>query len=113
MKKLLLLICAGTGALMAQTPTILGVYNATLESEGIPNTTICPGGIATIYGTGFGSGSTTSVVVLVGGQRSDVLAVAPTQVNVQLPSTIPPGLALPLYLTQGNATSAKVTVAVQ
>ena len=109
MKKLLLLICAGTGALMAQTPTILGVYNATLESEGIPNTTICPGGIATIYGTGFGSGSTTSVVVLVGGQRSDVLAVAPTQVNVQLPFNASVG-ATSVVITTGGGTSAPFNV---
>ena len=109
LKKLLLLICAGTGALMAQTPTILGVYNATLESEGIPNTTICPGGIATIYGTGFGSGSTTSVVVLVGGQRSDVLAVAPTQVNVQLPFNAPVG-ATSVVITTGGGTSAPFNV---
>ena len=27
------------------------------------------------------------------------------QVNVQLPLTLPPGLALPLYLKQGGATS--------
>jgi uncharacterized protein (TIGR03437 family) len=35
------------------------------------------------------------------------------QVNVQLPSSMPPGLSLPLYLKQGTATSNTVSVAIQ
>jgi len=35
------------------------------------------------------------------------------QANVILPSALPPGLALPLFLKQGFAVSNAVTVAVQ
>jgi uncharacterized protein (TIGR03437 family) len=109
LKKLFLLLCASASALLAQAPTILGVFNATLEAEGIANTSICPGGLATIYGSGFGSGSTTSVVVLVGGQRSYVVAVGPTQVNVQLPFNAPVG-ATTVVITTGGGTSAPFDV---
>ena len=35
------------------------------------------------------------------------------QANVLLPATMPPGLALPLYLKQGSVVSNTVTVAIQ
>jgi uncharacterized protein (TIGR03437 family) len=35
------------------------------------------------------------------------------QVKVQLPESLPPGLTLPLYLSQGGVTSNTVTVAIQ
>ena len=52
---------------------------------------------------------TTSVVVLVGGQRSYVVAVGPTQVNVQLPFNAPVG-ATSVVITTGGGTSAPFNV---
>jgi len=66
MKKLLLLIFASAAGLLAQAPTIGGVVNAELPTS----SALCPGLAVSIYGTGFGSGSTSSVVVLVGGQKA-------------------------------------------
>jgi uncharacterized protein (TIGR03437 family) len=109
MKKLVLLVCLSAAGLMAQAPAILGVFNAPLEAEGIVNTSLCPGALATIYGSGFGSGAPTSVVVLVGGQRAFVIAVAPTQVNVQLPFNAPVG-ATTVVITTGGGTSAPFDV---
>jgi uncharacterized protein (TIGR03437 family) len=86
------------------------------------------GAVIVIYGTGFGavgsSGGVSPVraplsVVIGGSTLAPLFAgLAPGvvglyQVNVALPSSMPPGLALPLYLKQGNASSAPVTVAVQ
>jgi uncharacterized protein (TIGR03437 family) len=86
------------------------------------------GAIIVIYGTGFGavgsagglSPAKAPVSVVVGGSTLTPAFAGLTpgtvglyQVNVALPATTPPGLALPLYLKQGNASSAPVTVAVQ
>src|SRR5271163_1293947 len=87
MKKLFLLFCASAGALLAQAPTITSVVNSEIPTSGV----LCPGLLSSIYGTGFGSGSTSTVVVLVGGQKAYVVAVTPTQVNVQLPFNAPLG----------------------
>ncbi len=105
MRKLFLLSCISAGALMAQAPTIAGVYNATLETS----TSLCPGALASIFGTGFGSGSLSSVVVLVGGQKGFVVAVSPTQVNVQIPFNAPVG-ATTAVITTGGGTSAPFNV---
>jgi uncharacterized protein (TIGR03437 family) len=107
MKKLFLLFCAGAGALLAQAPTIASVVNSEIETSSV----LCPGLLASIYGTGFGSGSTSSVVVLVGGQKGYVAAVSPTQVNVQLPFNAPLG-ATTVVVTTGGGTSAPFNVTI-
>ncbi len=86
------------------------------------------GSIIVIYGTGFGavgsSGGLSPVkmpvsVVLGGIQLIPAFAgltpgaLGLYQVNVTVPPTLPPGLLLPLYLKQGAAVGAPVSVAVQ
>ncbi len=83
------------------------------------------GGVIVIYATGFGATSSTGaaatpVTVVVGGASltAAYAGVSPGtpglyQVNVMLPATMPPGLALPLYLKQGSVVSNTVTVAVE
>jgi uncharacterized protein (TIGR03437 family) len=86
------------------------------------------GAVIVIYGTGFGAVSPAgglspvkaAVSVVIGGTMLTPAfagltpgAVGLYQVNLALSSTLPPGLALPLYLKQGSASSAAVTVAVQ
>jgi uncharacterized protein (TIGR03437 family) len=83
------------------------------------------GGVVVIYATGFGAtaasgAATTPVSVVIGGATFSAAyaGVSPGtpglyQVNVALPATMPPGLALPLYLKQGGAMSNTVTVAVE
>jgi uncharacterized protein (TIGR03437 family) len=81
-----------------------------------------------IYGTGFGatvasgalSVARTPVTAVIGGTEIATAFAGPTpgavglyQANVILPSALPPGLALPLFLKQGSAVSNLVTVAVQ
>ena len=106
MKKLLLLICASAAALLAQAPTVLSVINSESPTQ---NTLLCPGLLASIYGTGFGSGAVSSVVVLVGGKNAYVIAVTPTQVNVQLPFDAPVG-ATTVVVTTGAGTSAPLNI---
>ncbi len=105
MKKLLLLFCAGASALLGQAPTITGVVNTTAPTSGA----LCPGILASIYGTGFGSGSTSSVTVLVGGQRGFVVFVSPGQVNVEIPFNAPVG-ATTVVVTTGGGSSAPFNV---
>jgi len=107
MKKLLLLIFAGAAGLLAQAPTIGAVVNSELST----GSTLCPGLLVSIYGTGFGSGATSTVVVLVGGQKGFVVAVAPTQVNVQLPFNAPIG-ATTVVVTTGGGSSAPFNVTI-
>lgn len=86
------------------------------------------GAFIVIYGTGFGAvGSSgglnpvaTPLSVVIGGTSLTPAFAGLTpgalglyQANVALPAVIPPGLALPLYLKEGNASSAAVMVAVQ
>ncbi len=67
MKKLVLLVLAGSGALLAQAPTIALAVNSSIETS----TVLCPGLLATIYGTGFGTGAPSTVTLRVGGQKRD------------------------------------------
>jgi hypothetical protein len=89
MKKLILLICAGAGALMAQAPTIASVVNASINSS----TVLAPGILATIYGSGFGSGNASSVTVTVGGQAAYVIGLTQVKSTCNCPSMF--RLALP------------------
>jgi uncharacterized protein (TIGR03437 family) len=78
-----------------------------------------------VYATGFGAVSsagaaTTPLSVVIGGLTIPATYAGASsggtgldQANVLLPATMPPGLALPLYLKQGNVVSNTVTVAIQ
>jgi len=86
------------------------------------------GSAIVIYGTGFGAVSTSGgfsravdpVTAVIGGVEIPASFAGLTpgvpglyQANIVLPSTLPPGLSLPLYLKQGGEVSNTVTVAVQ
>jgi len=78
-----------------------------------------------IYATGFGAVSAaataaTPLSVVIGGLTIPAAYAGTSsggtglnQANVLLPATMPPGLALPLYLIQGGVVSNTVTVAIQ
>jgi uncharacterized protein (TIGR03437 family) len=125
---------AASAAISAVAPeifTLSSIQAAVVNQDNTLNTPSNPasrGAFIVIYGTGFGavgaagglSPVKTPLSVVVGGTSITPAFAGLTpgsvglyQVNVALPSTIPPGLALPLYLKQGNTTSAAVTVAVQ
>jgi uncharacterized protein (TIGR03437 family) len=94
MKKLLLLSCFGACGLLAQVPpapTIASVVNNYITA----NSVLCPGLLATVYGSNFGSksgtGNPNSVTVTVGGEPAFVVGGTPTQINVQLPFDISTG----------------------
>jgi uncharacterized protein (TIGR03437 family) len=107
MTKLVLMVFAGAAGLLAQAPTVMGVVNVQVQTS----TVLCPGLLASIYGTGFGSGATSSVVVLVGGKNALVEAVTPQQINVQLPFDVPIG-ATTVVVTTGGGTSAPFNVTI-
>ena len=113
-EKLLLLVLAGGSLLVAQTPTITGVLN-TESPTPTQNAPLCPGILATIYGTGFGS-SASAVTVLVGTENAYILAgtgqVTPTQINVQLPYDVPTGSAN-VVVTVAGASSAPFSITLQ
>jgi uncharacterized protein (TIGR03437 family) len=86
------------------------------------------GSLIVIYGTGFGavvpagalSPAKTPIVVYLGGNQLTPVfagltpgAIGLYQVNVAVPSSLPPGLSLPVYLKQGTAASVVAPVAVQ
>lgn len=98
MKKLLLMICALAGTMCAQSVTITAVVNTESPTS---STVLCPGILATIYGTGFGS-STSAVSVLVGTTKAYVYYVGPTQINMQIPFNAPVGpVTVTVALTSG------------
>ena len=125
---------SASAAISAVAPEIFSLSStqaAIVNQDNTLNTPSNPasrGSYLVIYGTGFGAtGSSgalspvrTALSVVIGGAALVPAfagltpgSVGLDQVNLQLPSTIPPGLALPLYLKQGNATGAAVTVAIQ
>ena len=111
---------------------VSGVQPAVTNQDNSLNTSTNPalrGNWIVIYATGLGivSGTgalqqvTTPVSVMIGGAAitpaySGISPGSPNgvyQVNVQLPSAMPPGLALPIYLQQGAAVSNTVMLAVE
>jgi uncharacterized protein (TIGR03437 family) len=101
---------------------------AITNSDNSLNSTSNPakrGGVIVIYATGFGAtassgAATTPVTAVVGGAELSAAyaGISPGtpglyQVNVALPATMAPGLALPVYLKQGSAVSNTVAVAVE
>jgi len=121
-------------AISAVAPEIFAISSTQAAITNQDNTLNTPsnpafrGATIVIYSTGFGavgsSGGLSPVktpltVVIAGTQLTPAFAgltpgaIGLYQANVALPSTIPPGLALPLYIKQGTAISTAVTVAVQ
>lgn len=92
MKKLLLLTFTATVSLMAQTPTITAVLNTAEVPAGIQDTRLCPGIVATVFGTNFGS-TASGVSITVGGVAGVAISgqVTAMQMNVQIPFNAPVG----------------------
>ena len=73
------------------------------------NSQIAPGGLVSIFGTGFSSAST----VQVNGETAKVLAAFPFQINAQIPSDIAPGSAtVAIASAQQNITLNPVAPAI-
>ncbi len=87
----------------AQAPTVASVLNAYDNS-----TNICPGVLAEIYGTNFGS-STSGVSITVGGKPGFVLTVTPNQMAAQIPFEAATG-ATTITVTVAGATSAPLAI---
>jgi IPT/TIG domain-containing protein len=87
-------------AATATGPTVIDVLNGASFSR-----QLCPGVLASIFGSNFGSGPVSSVTVNVGSRPAFVTSVTPTQINVQIPFEVSPG-ATTLTVTAGGATSA-------
>lgn len=112
MKKLFFLLVAGTVCVLADAPTVTAVLNTENETT---SAALCPGILATIYGTGFGT-SASGVTVSVGGESAYVLSgmneVTPNQMNVQLPYDVPAGSAS-VVVTVGGVASAPFSITLQ
>jgi uncharacterized protein (TIGR03437 family) len=109
--RLSLLIGIGAGALLADAPTVVAVYDAAQAAVGVRDTKLCPGGLAAIFGTGFGSGAASTVTVVVGGKNAYVFAPTPTAFNIQLPFDAPIGPTT-ITVTTGGGTSAPFNVTI-
>ena len=98
------------------------------NSVNSPSNPAARGSTIVIYCTGLGTVSPSGslnvanapVTVVISGMAISATFAGLTpgatglyQVNVVVPATLPPGLALPLYLVQSNAVSNTVTVAIQ
>ena len=117
-------IASNAPAIFSLSSTQAAITNAD-NTLNTPSNPVMRGGVIVIYATGFGATSSagaaaTPITVSIGGTAysaayAGVSPGAPGlyQVNVQLPAAMPPGLALPLFLKQGTATSNTVTVAVE
>jgi uncharacterized protein (TIGR03437 family) len=75
----------GSLAIGPQMMVITAVVNSAGFGSGLS-----PGGLFTIFGTGFTAGQMASSVT-VGGQPAQVLAAFPFQVNARIPAGMPPG----------------------
>jgi uncharacterized protein (TIGR03437 family) len=122
---------AAISAVAPEIFTISSSQAAITNQDNTLNTASNPasrGSTIVIYGTGFGAVGSSSglspvkvpLAVIVGGTQLAPSfagltpgAIGLYQANVIVPLTLPPGLALPLYLKQSAAMSSAVTVAVQ
>jgi uncharacterized protein (TIGR03437 family) len=118
-------------AIGSVAPAIFSVSAAQAAIANVDNSLNTPtnpakrGSYLIVYATGFGAVSasgaaTTPLSVVIGGLTIPATYAGASsggtglnQVNVLLPAAMPPGLALPLYLTQGGVVSNTVTVAIQ
>jgi uncharacterized protein (TIGR03437 family) len=118
-------------AITSVAPAIFSISATQAAITNVDNTLNTPsnpalrGSYLIVYATGFGavsaSGSaTTPLSVVIGGVTIPATyagisagGTGLNQANVLLPATMPPGLALPLYLKQGSTVSNTVSVAIQ
>ncbi len=104
MLKLSAVLACFAAAALAQTPTVTSVVNS--SSYG---TQLCPGLVATIFGTNFGT-SAAAVSVSVGGAKAFVYpTITANQFSVVLPTTIPVGVTT-LTVAVGGVASAPFNV---
>ena len=87
----------------AQTPTVTGALNS---ADYGPR--LCPGVLASIFGTNFGS-TASAVSVTLGGKAAYVAGVTPSQMTVQFPVDAPTG-AGSLVVTVNKVASAAFSV---
>lgn len=92
-------------AARADSPAVVSVRNA-----GDQSANLCPGVLAAIYGTNFGSGPTSTVSVTVGGKQAYILLVSPSQINAQLPFDAPVGTPAPFVVSVNNVAAAPVNL---
>jgi uncharacterized protein (TIGR03437 family) len=83
----------------ATDPTVTAVVDSATYS-----TNLCPGMLAEVFGTNFGS-TATGVTVTVGGKQASVQNVTPSQMAVELPMDAPIG-STTMIVTVAGATSA-------
>jgi len=95
---LTILFLASVGA-WAQAPTVASVLNTFDYS-----TNICPGVLASIYGTNFGSAKA-GVSFTVGGKPGFVIAISPNQINAQLPFEAATGPTTIVVTVNGTASA--------
>jgi len=103
MRRILALLALSAAAAVAQTPTISGVVNELGE-----NGTLCPGLLATIYGSNFGTNAA-NVSVSVGGHAAYVTFVSASQINAELPFEVSSGVTT-ITVTVGGASSAPMNI---
>src|ERR1017187_3220312 len=104
MRRIFALLVFSAGAAFAQTPAVSAVVNAASYGP-----QLCPGLIATVYGSNFGTNAA-SVSVSVGGKAGSVISpVAATQFNVVLPFEASTGTTT-LTVTVGSAQSAPFNI---
>jgi uncharacterized protein (TIGR03437 family) len=106
MRRIFALLAFSGLAAFAQTPTITAVVNA--ASFG---TQLCPGLLATVYGTNFGT-SAASASVSVGGKPGYVftaIGYSATQIDVQIPFEAAIG-ATSITVTVGGTASAPFSI---
>ncbi len=88
-----------------QTPTVSGVLNSADFSA-----RLCPGVLAAVFGTNFGTGPASSVSVTVGGKAATVLTALANQLTVQIPVDAAVG-ATTIAASVNNAGSAPFNIA--
>jgi uncharacterized protein (TIGR03437 family) len=92
------------------SPTVRGLPSAyPVLTNASPNLTgDYAGAIVTLYGTSLTSAGGPTVITI-GGQPASILYSSASQVNLQIPATLPPGPAV-LTLNNGTASAYPVTV---
>ena len=110
-------LASGQAAITNQDNSLNTASNPALRGRAV---VIYCTGLGAVSPAGSLSAANTPVSVVIGGGQLATTFAGLTpgatglyQVNVLIPSSLPPGLALPLYLKQGAAVSNTVTVAIQ
>lgn len=86
------LLIVRSGSQWALAPMATGIATSGVVNAASFTPQIAPGGLVSIFGTGFAPGAATPAVQ-VNGETATILASFPFQINVQVPADIPPGSA--------------------